>query len=69
MKNDIYQSVTDKIIQQLEKGVRPWCAPWNTSHMQGRVTLPLRHNGLIAASISSRSGWPPSKRAAAPPSG
>ncbi|NBY21299.1 MAG: DUF1738 domain-containing protein, partial [Gammaproteobacteria bacterium] len=26
---DIYQSVTDKIIDQLEQGVVPWIKPWS----------------------------------------
>ena len=28
MKADIYQSVTDSIIEQLEKGAAPWVKPW-----------------------------------------
>ncbi|MGR5299484.1 ArdC-like ssDNA-binding domain-containing protein, partial [Vibrio mediterranei] len=25
---DIYQVVTDRIIEALEKGVKPWVCPW-----------------------------------------
>ncbi|TGV73936.1 DUF1738 domain-containing protein, partial [Mesorhizobium sp. M00.F.Ca.ET.149.01.1.1] len=28
------------------KGVRPWMQPWHSSNAIGRVTRPLRHNGL-----------------------
>src|SRR6267378_4143744 len=29
MKMDIYQRITDQIVGELEKGVRPWLRPWN----------------------------------------
>lgn len=40
--HDTYQTITDKIIAALEKGVRPWAQPW-----KGGVgaAMPLRHNG------------------------
>jgi len=28
MKFDIYEEVTNRIIQQLEKGIIPWHKPW-----------------------------------------
>ena len=28
MAFDIYAAVTDRIIQQMEKGYIPWCKPW-----------------------------------------
>lgn len=43
---DVYSRVTEKIIEDLERGVRPWAKPWNASHTEGRITLPLRHNGV-----------------------
>ena len=45
MKTDLYQRVTDKIVADLETGVRPWMKPWNADHAAGRITKPLRHNG------------------------
>lgn len=45
-KPDIYTRVTDKIIAALEAGVRPWHKPWNAEHLAGRVTRPLRGNGI-----------------------
>lgn len=43
---DIYARITDRIVAELEKGVRPWMQPWHSTNATGRVTRPLRHNGL-----------------------
>lgn len=42
---DIYAKITDRIVSDLEKGVRPWVQPWSASNTNGRITRPLRHNG------------------------
>lgn len=42
---DVYTRVTDRIVAELEKGVRPWLKPWNAEHAAGRITRPLRFNG------------------------
>ena len=44
-RKDVYTRVTDRIIADLEEGVRPWMKPWNAEHAAGRITRPLRHNG------------------------
>lgn len=44
-RQDVYTRIADKIIADLEKGVRPWMKPWNAEHAAGRITKPLRHNG------------------------
>ncbi|ACK50903.1 domain of unknown function DUF1738 [Methylocella silvestris BL2] len=44
MRSDVYQRVTDQIIAELEKGVRPWLKPWNAEQAAGRITRPLRGN-------------------------
>lgn len=44
-RTDIYTRVTDQIVEQLERGVRPWLKPWNAEHAAGRITRPLRHSG------------------------
>lgn len=41
MKRDIYDTITNQIIAQLEKGVRPWNKPWQ----EGALHRPLRANG------------------------
>jgi len=45
-KQDVYTRITNKIVADLEQGVRPWMKPWNASNTAGRVTRPLRHNGV-----------------------
>jgi antirestriction protein ArdC len=56
-RRDVYQSITDQIIEELEKGVRPWLKPWSTEHMAGRVLLPLRHNGIGYRGVNILSLW------------
>jgi antirestriction protein ArdC len=43
---DVYSRITNKIIADLEQGVRPWHRPWNAEHLAGKITRPLRHNGI-----------------------
>lgn len=54
---DVYTRVTDKIIAELEKGERPWMRPWNAEHAAGKITRPLRHNGLPYAGINVLMLW------------
>ena len=42
---DLYAKITDRIVADLEKGVRPWVQPWSAANTTGRITRPLRHNG------------------------
>ncbi|MCW5631865.1 MAG: DUF1738 domain-containing protein [Rubrivivax sp.] len=42
---DVYTRVTDRILEDLAKGVRPWLKPWTSTNTEGRITPPLRHNG------------------------
>lgn len=42
---DIYTRITDKIIEDLASGVRPWMKPWSAANTDGRISRPLRHNG------------------------
>lgn len=42
---DLYARITDKIVADLERGVRPWMKPWSAANAMGRITRPLRHNG------------------------
>lgn len=54
---DIYQRVTDHIVAELEKGVRPWLKPWNADHAAGRITRPLRANGIPYRGINILLLW------------
>lgn len=57
MKTDVYQRVTDSIVAELEKGVRPWFKPWNAEHAAGRITRPLRANGIPYRGINILLLW------------
>ena len=54
---DVYSRITDKIIADLEQGVRPWLKPWNADHAAGRITRPLRHNGIPYKGINVVMLW------------
>ena len=45
-RKDVYTRVTDRIISDLERGIRTWLKPWNAGHTAGKITRPLRHNGI-----------------------
>jgi antirestriction protein ArdC len=57
MKKDIYSKITDQIVSELEKGVRPWLKPWNVEHAEGRITRPLRANGIPYRGINVVMLW------------
>ncbi|WP_375414137.1 ArdC family protein [uncultured Bradyrhizobium sp.] len=57
MRRDIYQTITDKIVRQLEEGVRPWHQPWNADHLQGRISLPRRYNGVPYRGVNVIALW------------
>jgi antirestriction protein ArdC len=42
---DVYTRVTERIIADLEQGIRPWMKPWHAEHAAGKICRPLRHNG------------------------
>ncbi len=56
-KQDVYTRITNKIVADLEQGVRPWMKPWNASHTDGRITRPLRHNGIAYSGINTLMLW------------
>jgi antirestriction protein ArdC len=56
-RQDIYTRITAQIVEQLEKGLRPWVKPWNAEHAAGRITRPLRHNGQPYTGINVLSLW------------
>jgi len=45
VKADVYARVTDRIIEAIEQGTRPWLKPWSTGNTAGRIERPVRHNG------------------------
>jgi antirestriction protein ArdC len=56
-RKDVYSRITARIVEYLEKGVRPWIRPWNAEHAAGRITRPLRHNGQPYSGINILSLW------------
>ena len=57
MKTDVYQKITDQIVAALETGVRPWHQPWKAEHSAGRITRPLRGNGIPYQGINVLMLW------------
>jgi antirestriction protein ArdC len=57
MRTDVYQKITDQIVRELEQGVRPWLKPWNAEHAAGRITRPLRGNGIPYQGINVLMLW------------
>jgi antirestriction protein ArdC len=51
---DVYQRVTDRIIADLENGVRTWMKPWSGGEGLG---APLRHNGIPYKGINVLMLW------------
>ncbi len=54
---DIYTRVTDAIVEALSHGVRPWLKPWSCEHVAGRITRPLRSNGVPYKGINILMLW------------
>ena len=54
---DVYSRITNRIIADLEQGVRPWMRPWSAEHAAGKITRPLRHNGIPYKGINVVMLW------------
>ena len=57
LKIDVYTRVTNKILADLEQGVRTWQKPWHPEHASGRILRPLRANGLPYRGINILLLW------------
>jgi antirestriction protein ArdC len=57
MRTDVYQKITDRIVTELERGVRPWLKPWNAGNTDGRIIRPLRANGIPYQGINVLMLW------------
>lgn len=51
---DVYERITQRIVEQLEQGTRPWMQPWGTC---GTPVRPLRHNGVPYRGINAVLLW------------
>jgi hypothetical protein len=56
-RQDVYTRITNKIVADLEQGVRTWMKPWNAGNTAGRITRPLRHNGQAYSGINVLMLW------------
>jgi antirestriction protein ArdC len=56
-RSDVYARVTDRIITDLEAGVRPWLKPWRTGSSEGQIAVPRRHNGTPYRRINILLRW------------
>ncbi len=56
-RQDVYTRITGKIVADLEQGVRTWMKPWNAGNTAGRITRPLRHNGVAYSGINVLMLW------------
>jgi antirestriction protein ArdC len=57
MRQDVYEKITGRIVEALETGVRPWLQPWSAEHAAGRITRPLRANGIPYQGINVIMLW------------
>ena len=57
MKSNVYTRITDQIVAELEKGVRPWHKPWNAGHVAGPISRPLRSCGKPYSGINVVMLW------------
>jgi antirestriction protein ArdC len=57
LTKDVYARVTDRIIADLENGIRPWMKPWHAEHAAGKINRPLRHNGTPYRGINILLLW------------
>ena len=46
MRTDVCDKITNQIVEELERAVRPWLKPRNAEHASGRITRPFRGNGI-----------------------
>jgi antirestriction protein ArdC len=57
MRADVYTRITNTILAELEQGTRPWFKPWSAEHAAGRITRPLRANGIPYRGINVLMLW------------
>jgi len=55
---DVYTRVTDRIVADLERGVRTWLKPSSADHASDRLAaLPMRHNGTLYRGVNVLLLW------------
>lgn len=56
-KEDVYSRVTNRIIDDLEKGTLTWVQPWQAGHVAGSVSRPLRAVGIPYRGVNVLMLW------------
>jgi antirestriction protein ArdC len=56
-RGDVYERVTNKVLADLEQGVRPWMRPWSGDNASNGINLPLRHCGTPYRGINVLLLW------------
>lgn len=54
---DVYARVTQKIIDDLEKGELTWRKPWNSENLGNQILFPLRWNDIAYTGINTIMLW------------
>lgn len=57
LANDIYTRITNKIINDMEKGDLTWRKPWSDEYLAGQVMRPLRWNNIPYTGINTILLW------------
>jgi antirestriction protein ArdC len=58
VRGDVYERITQAIVDALEAGTRPWLRPWQASSpMGGNGYLPLRTNGMAYRGVNVLVLW------------
>jgi antirestriction protein ArdC len=57
VRADVYTRVTNRIIADLEKDVRPWFKSWSADHAATRIVRPLRASGQPYKGINVLMLW------------
>ena len=57
MSTDVYERISSQIANELESGARSRLKPWNAEHVAGRITRPLRGNGIPYQGINILMLW------------
>ena len=55
-RSDLYTRVTERVVADLERGVRPWLKPW-TGGGSSPIPTPRRHNGIPYRGINVLILW------------
>ncbi len=55
--NDVYTTITNQIINNLEKGDLTWRKPWSSEHLASNVVRPLRYNDIPYTGINTVVLW------------